>query len=1562
SNGDYVTNEINEQGSGTVHDALHFVGTINDANGTYYGGHPAPIRAFPEKAGILVYKEINDNWVVTRSDKLSNLLNGVRGYFNNSFSVNNFPNDPRQGEHLSGVVGPKVNILYTNRYSSNGICEYTASNFNGLMKGDILNASFNERIYRYKIKANGKDLETVQELFQGFGADPLDVIAQGDYDIFPGTVWAAVYGGSAIKVFEPADMSSNNCPLPGDSAYNPKDDPDGDGYTNEDEIANNTDPCSGGSYPQDNDKDKLSDLLDKDDDNDGLLDVNDPFAIDPNNGLTTNLPINYPFWNNDPGTGFFGLGFTGLMITPSGTTDYLDQYNDSDLAFGGAAGKASIERVDSGDAKNNNQNNAFQFGINVNTSSKPFTVHSKLEAPFFGVNGNATKPVNGQSCGVFIGNGDQNNYLKVVLMEGTVANDNQYGIEVLRENNGTKTSNKFDISGILNANSLEIFIHVEPGTNTAQPYISVDGGANVLKVGQPVALPTNFLSSSDNRGMAVGIISTAGTGPEFTSTWDFINVTESEDKSLVSNVDLLDFAAVSLNSREMSLNLELSNEGGPIDGAITISGLNIVGANSKFFSSDFTLPVDVGPGSYVQIPVIFNPDADTNLGVKTASLEIVHSGVNSPTTIQLRGETIAPTVYTPVVRINAGGAFFKSTDNGPNWEANTSAGATSGVNYSFNTGQIKSESLTYSSRHSSIPNYIDQVTFNNIFAQSRWDSSTSPEMILNIPVTSGTYIARLYMGESDSDKNSAGKRVYNINIEGNPVAQDVDLVASYGYKAASMAEYEVNVIDGELNIQWIHKIGNPLISAIELLSVSLNIHSIDPQVSFVGDHVELNVNASGGDPNKNIVYSISGQPQGVDIEPTNGLISGTISQAATSGGTNGNGEYLVTVTASRQGSNDVSTTFSWKVNPSTIKSLTWTDKNENENYTARHECSFVQAGDKFYLFGGRENAQRFDVYDYKSNTWAQFNNIPKEFNHFQAVQYKGLIWVIGAFKNNDYPRETPADYIWSYNPATQKWIQGPEIPQNRKRGSAGLVVYNNKFYIVGGNTIGHDGGYVNWFDEYDPYTGIWTTLTNAPRSRDHFQAVVIDGKLYAIGGRLSGGTGGVFEPLIAQVDVFDFATMKWTTLPSSKNLPTPRGAPTVVNFQNLIYVIGGEIQKDLNGNTINDALTTTESFDPSKNGGTWKTEANMVYKRHGTQGIVSGDGIHITAGSKAKGGSPQKNMEVFGTDDPVGQVSIAGELSAPLSVEINPDEAKSVIIQNTTGNVGIIIKSLQITGGQAAKFNLVVGGGKTNFLIGPHENYEVIVKYTGTVKGEKSNLLITYNDGSTRQIGLSSIMGAVDNNPPVITNPEYQSSYESETVSLQIIATDGEEDEVDQIMQYSASGLPQSLSINSQSGIISGTINSGTAVNSPYSVKVTVADNGTPAKSSSVDFIWNVNELVGNVAPSAAASSDFETGTVPLTVKFTGSNSSADVVSYKWDFNDGTATSSSSNPTHTFTSVGTYDVTLTVKDKEGLSDVANIKIVVQDNLPLICSEGNKPIADAYLQGTTRKNTGELRVE
>src|SRR5690606_22672587 len=163
--------------------------------------------------------------------------------------------------------------------------------------------------------------------------------------------------------------------------------------------------------------------------------------------------------------------------------------------------------------------------------------------------------------------------------------------------------------------------------------------------------------------------------------------------------------------------------------------------------------------------------------------------------------------------------------------------------------------------------------------------------------------------------------------------------------------------------------------------------------------------------------------------------------------------------------------------------------------------------------------------------------------------------------------------------------------------------------------------YVNWFDEYDPAKGTWTVLENAPHARDHFFATVIGNRLYAASGRLSGGVGGTFAPVIPEVDVYSFNSQTWSTLPADQNLPTPRAAAVVATFKEKLIIAGGEVPD----NSL--ALSVVEMYDPLTQ--TWTTLDSMKHARHGTQGIVSGNGIYVLAGSPNKGGGSQKNMEFF---------------------------------------------------------------------------------------------------------------------------------------------------------------------------------------------------------------------------------------------------------------------------------------------------------------------------------------------
>ena len=60
----------------------------------------------------------------------------------------------------------------------------------------------------------------------------------------------------------------------------------------------------------------------------------------------------------------------------NGTTDYLNQFDPDNLNAGGNGGQFGVEVVTAGDAYQavNTQDNAFQYGIDADTTTDPFVV------------------------------------------------------------------------------------------------------------------------------------------------------------------------------------------------------------------------------------------------------------------------------------------------------------------------------------------------------------------------------------------------------------------------------------------------------------------------------------------------------------------------------------------------------------------------------------------------------------------------------------------------------------------------------------------------------------------------------------------------------------------------------------------------------------------------------------------------------------------------------------------------------------------------------------------------------------------------------------------------------------------------------------------------------------------------------------------------------------------------------------------------------------------------------------------------------------------------------------
>ena len=283
--------------------------------------------------------------------------------------------------------------------------------------------------------------------------------------------------------------------------------------------------------------------------------------------------------------------------------------------------------------------------------------------------------------------------------------------------------------------------------------------------------------------------------------------------------------------------------------------------------------------------------------------------------------------------------------------------------------------------------------------------------------------------------------------------------------------------------------------------------------------------------------------------------------------------------------------------------------------TARHETTAVAVGDILYLIGGR-GTKPVEAYDPETNRWTRKEvQSPLEFHHFAAVAVGGKVAVFGALTGG-FPKEQPVANLWWYDPGADAWTKGQEIPEDRRRGAAACVLYGDKLYLVGGNTNGHFNGFVPWLDSLDLKTGEWIRLPDAPHARDHFQAGLVGGKIFAAGGRRTHAEeDNIFNLTIPEVDVYDIARGTWSTL--SKPIPTPRaGAPTVVRDGRVI-VIGGESGATPQAHAEVEALVVAT--------GAWETLPPMGEPRHSGGATFVKDDLYYVAGNGKRGGGDEKS-------------------------------------------------------------------------------------------------------------------------------------------------------------------------------------------------------------------------------------------------------------------------------------------------------------------------------------------------
>jgi N-acetylneuraminic acid mutarotase/plastocyanin len=201
----------------------------------------------------------------------------------------------------------------------------------------------------------------------------------------------------------------------------------------------------------------------------------------------------------------------------------------------------------------------------------------------------------------------------------------------------------------------------------------------------------------------------------------------------------------------------------------------------------------------------------------------------------------------------------------------------------------------------------------------------------------------------------------------------------------------------------------------------------------------------------------------------------------------------------------------------------------------RADVATTVLDDRLFVIGGSGESSRLDRYDPATNTWLNLQSMTTGRFGATAETFRGKIYVIGGNGSN-------GRVVEEYNPDSNKWVTKRTSPSRRYL--AASAVFNGKIYIIGGGETAEDR-----VNAYDVDKDEWiTALAPMPKPVTKAQAVLINSKIYVIGGENQNGQkqDSVYE--------YDPASDKWRTL---KRLPSVRSGAAIAAYGSRIYTIGG---------------------------------------------------------------------------------------------------------------------------------------------------------------------------------------------------------------------------------------------------------------------------------------------------------------------------------------------------------------------------------------------------------------------
>ncbi|WP_017317654.1 Kelch repeat-containing protein [Mastigocladopsis repens] len=289
---------------------------------------------------------------------------------------------------------------------------------------------------------------------------------------------------------------------------------------------------------------------------------------------------------------------------------------------------------------------------------------------------------------------------------------------------------------------------------------------------------------------------------------------------------------------------------------------------------------------------------------------------------------------------------------------------------------------------------------------------------------------------------------------------------------------------------------------------------------------------------------------------------------------------------------------------------------------ARQELYPEVLNNKIYVVGGvlsppTRFSAHFESYDPLKDVWTVLRPLPEARHHITLSAVNGLLYAVGGFIGG-FPDWRAQPTVFIYNPASNTWTRGTDLPVARAEGISAVV--DNKIYLIGGRVRATEDArlFNDHIDSvrnevFDPTTRRWAARADAPTARNSAASAVIDGKIYVVGGRkfVKNADGTTQQVNVPNLEVYEPKLDRWEAL---EPMPQAQGGLAATALNGKLYVFGGE-------QWVPEQKVFAESwvYDPKTDG--WEALPPLPTPRHGLGASTVGNRIFVFGGGTQTGGN-----------------------------------------------------------------------------------------------------------------------------------------------------------------------------------------------------------------------------------------------------------------------------------------------------------------------------------------------------